>query len=65
MAVTDQLVWQKSGRCDSGTCVEFALGAGRVFVRDSTDPAGPWLGSSRDRWIEFLEWLKRHDAGTP
>jgi hypothetical protein len=65
MAGTDDLVWRKSGRCDSGNCVEIAIGAERVFVRDSTDPAGPWLSSRRDRWVEFLEWLKRQDAGTP
>jgi hypothetical protein len=62
MAVTDELVWQTSGRCDSGSCVEIAIGAERVFVRDSADPDGPWLSSSRAKWGEFVEWLKRQDT---
>jgi hypothetical protein len=62
MAGIDELVWWKSGRCDSGACVEVAIGAGQVFVRDSADPDGPWLSSSRARWGEFVEWLKRQDT---
>jgi hypothetical protein len=57
----DRLVWHKSSRCDSGTCVEIAMAGDEVCVRRSTSPDGPWLTFPREAWAEFLEKVK---AGT-
>jgi hypothetical protein len=61
MAGTEHLVWRKSQRCDSGTCVEVAATAERVFMRDSKHPDGPLLSVDHTQWDEFLRWLKRQE----
>lgn len=42
------LNWRRSSRCDSGCCVEVALGEGLVHVRDSKNPSGPVLVYAAD-----------------
>lgn len=54
-----ELHWKKSARCDSGACVEAALGTDSVILRDSKDPDGPRLAFERDAWVALLDWLKR------
>ena len=48
--------WRKSSRSGpySDNCVEVAFVADTVGVRDSTDPEGPVLAFSSDRWQAFV-----------
>lgn len=48
--------WFKSSHSGGdGDCVEVAwLGAGRVGVRDSKDPAGPALMFTPGAWADFV-----------
>lgn len=48
--------WRKSSRSGpySDNCVEVAMAARAVGVRDSKDPAGPVLVFSAERWRSFV-----------
>ncbi|MFC0529159.1 DUF397 domain-containing protein [Phytohabitans kaempferiae] len=59
MADTERLDWQKSGQCDSSTCVEIARRGDRVVLRDGKDPDGPWLVFSVREWSAFLAWTRQ------
>jgi hypothetical protein len=46
--------------CEGGsTCVEVAVFANLVLVRDSKDPEGPVLSFDRMEWREFVIGVKR------
>jgi len=51
---TQALTWKRSGRCDSGTCVEVASLKEGVVVRDSKDPDGPILRFTHSEWRAFI-----------
>ena len=61
------VVWQRSTRCSSGTCVEVAtVDSGteqqqRYLVRDSKDPLSPELAFDRAAWQTFIEGVKNGD----
>jgi hypothetical protein len=60
------LVWHRSTRCSSGTCVEVAkVGTPRtvseVRVRDSKDPRSPELAFGAESWHAFVEGVKNGD----
>jgi hypothetical protein len=58
-------VWRKSVRSSSSgqNCVEIATNLpGIVAVRDSKDPNGPKLVTSRDRWRAFVGGVLRSDT---
>jgi len=57
------LVWRKSGRCDSGTCVEIASSGDGVAMRDSKEPDGPVLHIARDQWTDFLAGVRAGHFG--
>jgi hypothetical protein len=48
--------WRKSSRSGggNGNCVEVAVGAKAVGVRDSKNTSGPKLEFPADRWQAFL-----------
>jgi Domain of unknown function (DUF397) len=48
--------WRRSGACQGAdsTCVEVAVDAQEVWVRDSKDGGGPVLRFSRAEWAAFL-----------
>jgi hypothetical protein len=49
------LNWRKARRSmNNGACVEIAVAAGSVAVRDSKDPHGPVLQCKSDAWANFL-----------
>jgi len=51
--------WRTSSHTYGATnCVEAAPLAGRVAVRDSKDPDGPWLAFTPAAWREFTRRLK-------
>ena len=54
---TQPLVWEKSRRCDTNTCVEVAgiPLAPTVFVRDGKDPDGTVVSIPADDWHAFLD----------
>ena len=54
--VREQLVWHR--RCGSQACVEVAQDKRDMFVRDSKDPAGPWLAFAHRDWTSFLSALR-------
>lgn len=58
----ERLLWRKSSRCDSGACVEVAINADRVLVRQSDNPDGPVLTFTHPEWAAFLGWLREHDS---
>jgi hypothetical protein len=51
-----ELTWRKSSRSNAsgGNCVEVAACAGRVLVRDSTNPSGPRLTIDPPSFRTFL-----------
>jgi hypothetical protein len=52
--VPTNTVWRKSTRSgDQGACVEVAVVADTIAVRDSKDPAGPVLVFSPRAWTSF------------
>lgn len=52
--------WRKSSRSTgSGECIEVAIAADRVLVRDSKHKAGPVLAVTPDEWRTFLASLGR------
>jgi len=61
------VVWRRSTRCSSGTCVEVAtVGSNsterqRYLVRDSKDPRSPELTFDRAAWRTFIEGVKNGD----
>jgi Domain of unknown function (DUF397) len=51
----DSIVWHTSSySTNQGDCVEVALAANRVLVRDSKDPSGPALAVPTFTWRAFL-----------
>ena len=51
--------WRKSQRSGSGECVEVRVDpTGRVWVRDSKNPAGPRLSFDPQAWHAFLADLR-------
>jgi hypothetical protein len=51
-------VWVRSTRCETGACLEVTVINDDVVIRNSTDPSGPKLTVSKDRWSAFLTDLK-------
>jgi hypothetical protein len=48
------LVWARSRRCESSTCLEVApTQDGGIALRDSSDPDGPILRVTRQDWDAF------------
>jgi hypothetical protein len=56
--LADGLEWHRSSRCNGGACVEVAVGADLVFVRNSADPNGSTLVISRARWARLVTRVK-------
>jgi hypothetical protein len=52
--------WRRSGACTGAdsTCVEVAVGADEVAVRDSKDPGGPALRFTAAEWRAFLAGVR-------
>jgi hypothetical protein len=57
------LVWNKSSRSDDSGCVEVALTAALVLVRDSKNLSGPHLTFSYDEWRTFLSSVRNIELG--
>jgi len=60
------LVWIKSSRsAENGCCVEVALQADRVSVRDTKDPDGAVLHFGLSAWTALLSDLKSGHLAPP
>lgn len=46
--------WRRSTLCGTGSCVEIAVAASYVAIRDSKRGQGPVLQFDRTAWAEFL-----------
>jgi hypothetical protein len=57
------IVWRKSRRCDSASCVEVATVEGGIAVRDSKDPSGPVLRFTGGEWAAFVAGVRDGDFG--
>ncbi len=57
----NSLKWRKASRSgdNGGHCVELAVTAGVVAVRDSKDPEGPQLWIDRGDFRRFAAAIKR------
>jgi len=55
--------WRRSSRCASTACIEVALGATIVSVRDSKDPAVASLDFPAPAWNAFLDMLRQGSTG--
>jgi hypothetical protein len=51
-------VWHKSSESINGDCVEVAVLAEDIAVRDSKDPEGPVLRFSPEAWKTFVRGSK-------
>jgi len=61
------LAWRKSSYSDDQgyDCVEVAVHAGQVLVRDSKDPDGPALVFAPSEWRAFLSGVKDSEFDLP
>jgi hypothetical protein len=48
------VTWIRSGRCDTGSCVEVAFVGDEIAVRNSTEPDGRVVTFTRNEWQAFL-----------
>jgi hypothetical protein len=57
---TENLAWFKSSYSagNGGECVEVAVSAGTVHVRDSKDKAGPTLEFDAAAWAAFVGFAR-------
>jgi hypothetical protein len=51
---TELLQWHKSSASQNNGCVEVAVTADQVLVRDTKDRPGPVLRFTHDEWRAFL-----------
>jgi hypothetical protein len=56
-------VWRKSSFSESGQCVEVALIAQSVALRDSHAPSGPVLTFGPGEWAAFLGEVRTRSLG--
>jgi len=50
--------WQKSSYCSTNACVEVAMTADAVLVRDSKDPRVAPLSFTMDEWSAFVKGVR-------
>ena len=55
--------WRKSSFSESGQCVEVALIAQSVALRDSHAPSGPVLAFGPGEWAAFLDEVRTRSLG--
>lgn len=59
-----QPVWRRSSRCESSGCVEVAFVGVEVWVRDSSDQAGPILCFTQAEWMSFVAGVAGGEFGS-
>lgn len=59
------IVWKKSSKSNSGSCVEVAFVLGSVLIRDSKRADGPVLTTSAPAWTAFLAHVREAKLDLP
>jgi hypothetical protein len=59
------LSWRRANTCGTNSCVEVALTADAVFVRDSDDPSGARLHFPLADWQAFIAGLRIETLSPP
>jgi hypothetical protein len=54
-------LWRTSSRSSGGNCVQVAVDATTVLIRDSKNPQGPVLEIGVDAFREFIAFVKESD----
>jgi hypothetical protein len=57
-------VFRTSSFCNTGTCVEVAVGARSVAVRDKKNPAAGHIQVKPRTWARFLGGIRADQWGT-
>lgn len=59
MAEASRATWRKSSHSGGGeNCVELASMHGRIAVRDSKQPSGPYLTFSASEWLALMDRVR-------
>jgi hypothetical protein len=61
----DCLDWRKSSFSGTGDCLEWAVDAGTVWVRDSKDRSGPKLALTWSEWGAFIRGVRSGEGDLP
>lgn len=61
----EHAAWRVSTFCDSGSCVEIALGQNLVGMRDSKNSAGSPLVFEAKEWLEFVSGVRNGEFDPP
>jgi hypothetical protein len=59
------VVWVRSSRCESSSCVELARCSCGARVRDGKNPDGPFLSFTREGWRAFLKGVRNGEFDLP
>lgn len=54
---TENIRWTRSTYCSGGQCVEVAAVDGRIWIRDSKNPAQDPIRLTREQWAAFTDGL--------
>jgi hypothetical protein len=52
------LAWRKSDYCGNSACVEVAVDAGSILIRDSKNPDGHPLTFDQSEWTAFVAGVR-------
>lgn len=64
MSYVDVATWRRSTRCEGGACVEVALSASAVAVRNSVSPEVS-VDFSAPAWQEFVAGVRAGEFDRP
>lgn len=56
--ITNDPFWRTSSFCSTGSCVEVAMTAGLILVRDTKKPDQPPLMYTKEEWRDFIAGAK-------
>jgi hypothetical protein len=59
-----ELIWYRSTLCNNGACVETAVDADTVYLRDSKNLNGTVLRFGHDAWRAFIAEVKHGSHAT-
>jgi hypothetical protein len=56
-----QRIWIRAAACESSGCLEIAFDEDRVYLRNSTDPAGTITSATREEWELFANAVRNDE----
>jgi predicted secreted Zn-dependent protease len=60
-ALSEDIAWRISSRCDSGQCVGVARRGDSILIVNTNSPMGPVAKFTIDEWRQFLAGVKLGD----